>query len=174
MGENSQSVIEEINSNRVFLSYSHDTPKHKDAVRSLCNRLRQHGVESFLDQYFPFPTEGWPKWMENSITTSKYVLIVCSEAYYRRASGIEENGKGLGAIWESQIITQDLFEKGGKNNKFVPILLSEVDLGFRPKFILPYTYFDVSKNDGFVSLLRLLTNQPEHLPPSAWSASRSF
>lgn len=36
---------------RVFISYSHDSDTHRQQVLALSERLRAHGVETFLDQY---------------------------------------------------------------------------------------------------------------------------
>ncbi|HEX3527636.1 MAG TPA: hypothetical protein VH988_11240 [Thermoanaerobaculia bacterium] len=33
---------------QVFLSYSHDSPEHKDRVLALCNRLRRDGIDAWL------------------------------------------------------------------------------------------------------------------------------
>lgn len=31
------------------------------------NKLRSEGIDAILDQYEEAPSEGWPRWMENSI-----------------------------------------------------------------------------------------------------------
>jgi hypothetical protein len=49
---------------KVFISYSHDSPEHAQCVLDLSNRLREWGVDCIIDQYEPFPPEGWPHWME--------------------------------------------------------------------------------------------------------------
>lgn len=44
---------------------------------------------------------GW----KAKIRDSNFVLMVCTETYYRRAVGQEESGKGLGVRWEGRLIT---------------------------------------------------------------------
>ena len=64
---------------QVFISYSHETPEHKQAVLGLAGRLRQEGVDAWLDQYESAPPEGWPRWMEQQIEGAKFVLLVCTD-----------------------------------------------------------------------------------------------
>ncbi len=42
----------------VFISYTHDSPEHKDAILALSERLRQEGVDCVIDQYEQSPAEG--------------------------------------------------------------------------------------------------------------------
>jgi hypothetical protein len=43
---------------RVFISYTHDSPEHKDRILALSDRLRQEGVDCSIDQYEQSPEEG--------------------------------------------------------------------------------------------------------------------
>jgi hypothetical protein len=79
--------------------------------------------------------------------------------------GVEEPGYGRGATWESQVITQELYDNAGSNKKFIPIVCDEASREFVPNFLRPYTTFNISVEKDYVSLLRLLTDQPEHIPP---------
>jgi len=38
----------------------------------------------------------------------------------------EKQGVGLGGIWESGLIYQHLYNEGGVNNKFIPVLFEDV------------------------------------------------
>ena len=81
---------------KVFISYSHDTVEHQERVLGLADRLRADGIDAEVDQYNAAPPEGWPLWCERQIAAADVVLMVCTETYYRRVSGDEEQGKGLG------------------------------------------------------------------------------
>jgi hypothetical protein len=81
---------------KVFISYSHDSLEHSDRVRELSDRLRADGIDSILDQYELSPPEGWPLWTDKQIRDAEFVLMVCTETYYRRVMGEEESGIGLG------------------------------------------------------------------------------
>ena len=58
-------MIQEKNEEKVFISYSWDSPEHCDKVLTLANKLRQEGVDAEIDQYEECPEEGWPLWMQN-------------------------------------------------------------------------------------------------------------
>jgi hypothetical protein len=78
---------------KVLISYSHDSPEHKDRVLVLSNRLRGEGIDCTIDQYLLVPPEGWPRWMEKQIRESDFVLMVCTETI-------------TGASWASPIPTE--------------------------------------------------------------------
>ena len=92
----------------VFISYTHDSPEHKDAILALSERLRQEGVDCVIDQYEQAPAEGWPSWCERQVEQANFVLVACTETYRRRFEKEEVPGKGLGGTWEGHIITQEL------------------------------------------------------------------
>ena len=46
------------------------------------NKLRSEGIDAILDQYEEAPSEGWPRWMENSINRADYVIVIGSKGYY--------------------------------------------------------------------------------------------
>ena len=96
---------------RVFISYSHDSAEHAEAVLALAQRLRQDGVDAWIDQYENgTPEERWPRWMLNRLDWAETVLLVCTETYYRRFRGHDDPDKGKGADWEGQLITLDLYD----------------------------------------------------------------
>ena len=109
---------------RVFISYSHDSRQHEDAVLNLSDRLRTDGIDCSLDQYVSNPPEGWVTWMQNQTENSDYVLLICTEIYGARLEKNEEPGIGLGAIWEGQLIFNDLYRRQGLNSKYIPVLRS--------------------------------------------------
>jgi hypothetical protein len=111
-----------------FVSYSHDSQAHKDRVRELAAQLIANGVPTELDQYNPFPQEGWPSWMTRRIGEAQFVVAICTETYYNRAMGRAGAGIGRGAVWESQIITQALYDAEGQNDKFIPIVFDEASV----------------------------------------------
>jgi hypothetical protein len=74
---------------QAFVSYSHDSQLHQQAVLGLTDRLRNHGVDAWLDQYEIAPPEGWPRWMIQQIEQARFVLLVCTENYYKRVSGTD-------------------------------------------------------------------------------------
>jgi hypothetical protein len=146
---------------KVVISYTHDSPAHKHRVLALSERLRSEGVDCVIDQYEDSPPEGWPRWMDNQIDQADFVLVACTEIYLRRFQGKEEPGIGLGAQWEGFVITQELYDSAGRNQKFIPILFSAEDAEHRPKILRSATYYRVDQEDGYEDLYRRLTAQPK-------------
>jgi hypothetical protein len=150
---------------RVFISYSHDSEDHKNHVQELSERLLADGIDCHLDVYEPSPPEGWPRWMSTQIDQAEFVLVICTETYNRRADGKESPGVGHGANWEGLLITQQIFEDAGRNNKFIPVLLREYDALHVPKFLKPYSRYCVETPKGLEDLYRRLTAQPAIVKP---------
>ena len=148
-------------STRVFISYSHDSPRHKANVFELSKRLRTEGIDCQIDAYHEAPPEGWPRWMLNQVEDAQYVLVVCTENYERRFRGKEQRGKGKGVKWEGAVITQQLYDAEHHNIKFIPVLLNSSDEPHIPIVLRSTTFYDVSSEAGYLKLYRRLTGQPE-------------
>jgi hypothetical protein len=119
---------------RVFISYSHESNSHRDAVLALSEKLRADGVETVLDRYINgSPPEGWPRWMLNELDRATHVICVCTETYYRRFRGHEEPGVGRGVDWEGACITLDLYNARSRNTKFIPAIVDERGQSYIPE-----------------------------------------
>ena len=151
---------------RVFISYSHDSEEHRGRVLELADRLRADGMDAVIDQYVQFPPEGWPNWCEAEIRDADFVLMVCTETYLRRVNGEEEPGKGHGVRWEGQLSNQHLYDAGSLNRKFVPVLLANGSPQHIPTPVKGGTIYRIATEEGYESLLRLLTDQPLTPMPS--------
>lgn len=108
---------------RVFISYSHDSAKHAAAVLDLAQHLRDDGVDCWIDQFESSPAAGFPRWMREQVQRADFVLLVCTPTYRRRFDGAEEAGKGLGVTYEGLLITQEVYDAGSRNTRFIPVLL---------------------------------------------------
>lgn len=148
---------------RVFVSYAHDTVDHSKNVTALVEDLRHNGLDARFDRDVNgSPAEGWPAWMEEQVRTADHVLVVCSEIYLRRYEGREERGKGKGAILESQLLRQEMYDRAGRNTKFAAVLFAREDEQHIPQPLRPYTYYLYPPRR--TDLLRWLTSQPAYLP----------
>jgi len=145
---------------RVFISYSHDSLEHRDRVLQLADRLRADGIDAIIDQYIQTPPEGWPVWCGEQIDAADFVLMVCTETYFRRVTHKEEPGIGHGVLWEGRLINQHLYDAGSVTTKFIPVLLADVSDTYIPLPVKGGTSYLVETPEGYESLLRLLTNQP--------------
>ncbi len=159
---------------KVFISYSHDSPEHRQRVLALAGRLRDEGVDVELDQYETAPAEGWARWMERRIKVADFVLVVCTAVYRQRFAGEknageenagEENASGLGVKWEGAILTQTLYQQAAQNRRFVPVVFALGDAAHVPLPLAGATHYDLSRKAGYDRLYRRLTRQPEVVRP---------
>ncbi len=149
----------------VFISYSHDSPEHADRVLALADQLIQDGIDCILDQYETSPPEGWPKWMDRHIRNSDFVIMICTETYYRRVMGEEEPGKGLGVKWEGKLIYQHIYKADAENTRFIPVLFESGKVEHIPMPLQDATYYYVHTEQGYEDLYRRLTDQPRTVKP---------
>lgn len=149
----------------VFISYSHDSEEHVTRVRELSDRLRGEGVDCVLDQYEVCPPEGWQRWMDIKIRDSQFVLLICTDSYYKRVMGEEEKGRGLGVKWEGNLIYQHIYHSDTLNTKFIPVIFSEEHTNCIPTPLLGATRYSLASDDGYEDLYRRLTNQVLHSKP---------
>lgn len=144
----------------VFISYSHDSDEHREKVLGLAERLRQDGLDAQLDQYVNgTPEQGWPRWMLDQFDEASYVLVVCTETYYRRFRGHEVPGRGKGATWEGALITQEIYDAGRRTVKFVPVLLSAGNEQFIPEPLGGHTYYELTSEEQYQALYAFLLGQ---------------
>ncbi|MEO1370473.1 MAG: SEFIR domain-containing protein, partial [Acidobacteriota bacterium] len=144
----------------VFVSYSHDSPEHRTTVLGLAQRLRQDGVDVVIDEYVVgTPSQGWPRWMLDELDRADFVLVVCTETYYRRFRGHEEPGRGRGVDWEGAIITNELYRERTRGTKFVPVLLGDADDGCIPEPLRSFSFYRLTSEESYWKLYRTLRGQ---------------
>jgi len=150
---------------KVLISYSHDSSEHAERALELANRLREDGVDCMIDQYVVVPEEGWPLWMEGQIRDSNFVLMICTETYYKRVVGQEQPGKGLGVRWEGNLIYSEIYRAGPRNTKFIPVFFENADPSHIPGPPRDTKYYSVGTEEGYEELYRRLTDQPRVIKP---------
>lgn len=101
---------------KAFISYSWEDEEHKNWVRSFADRLLENGIEATLDQYDLDPGDRLPHFMEQAVTNSDYVLIICTPTY-KEKSDARKGGVG----YEEHVITAELLSKGNER-KFIPVI----------------------------------------------------
>jgi SEFIR domain len=149
---------------RVFVSYTHDSEKHIQNVIELTQMLRHDGIDANVDAFLSgSPIEGWPLWMERQMAEARFVLLICSPNYLRRFEGKEEQGIGLGGVWESHLTRNDLYSQQGLNFKYIPILFAGATISDVPG-ILRHQYTTYNHPNDYQKLLRVLTGQVENVP----------
>ena len=151
----------------VFISYSHDSQEHKFWVLELATRLRSCGVDAILDQWDLGPGGDLPHFMEQSLSKSSRILMICTERYVQKANS------GVGGVgYEKMIVTADLMQKID-SKKIIPIIRQQ-GMYTLPTFLSSKLYIDLSSPEqfetGFDQLLRDLLDAPLFVKPPLGAA----
>jgi len=158
-------AMDEKKTPKVFVSYSHDTPEHKQWVREFASSLREHGVEVLLDYWDLRPGDDVPKYMERSLRDSDRVLMICTPTYVVKAN----DGSG-GVGYEAMIVTGKLVQNLG-SSKFIPVLRQAAGQNGVPTSLSTRFYIDLSahnadnRDEQFELLLRELHQAPANPKP---------
>ncbi len=118
------------------ISYSWDSEAHKGWVRRLAAQLRRDGIDVKLDQWHVMPGDQLPRFMEQAINGSDFVLIVCTPRYKER-SDCREGGVG----YEGDIITGAILTTKNQR-KFIPLLRTGTWLSAAPAWLAGKLYLD--------------------------------
>jgi hypothetical protein len=102
------------------------------------------------------PEQGWPRWMMDHLDQAAFVLVICTETYYRRFRGHEEPGRGKGADWEGALITQEIYDAKSRTVKFVPVMLAPRQEGFIPEPLRGHTHYELTSEDRYQALYSFL------------------
>ena len=128
---------------KVFISYSHDSPEHKQWVSELAVKLRHNGIDMTLDQWDIRPGDDITRFMERGIVDADRILVVCTDNYVSKAN----TGEG-GVGYERMIITKEIVENQG-NNKFIPIIRQTEWEDKTPEFLKNRVYIDFTDDSQF-------------------------
>ncbi len=128
---------------KVFVSYSHDSDKHKEWVLRLSTKLRQNGVDVTLDRWDLGAGDDITLFMEKGVRDSDRVLVICTDAYVQKADA----GEG-GVGYERMIITAQLVQDIG-TAKFLPIIRQSSDTRKTPTFLETRMYIDCTNENEF-------------------------
>ncbi len=147
-----------------FISYSWDSGAHKQWVLDLATKLQAYGgVQLVLDRWHLAPGDDKTVFMEKSVVTSKFVILVCTPAYAARAND-REGGVG----YEATIITAELAENINQR-KFIPVLRGGDWKESLPIWIKNKAGVDLRNDpyseEEYQNLLRALHDAPLKPPP---------
>ena len=141
---------------KIFISYTQDGEEHSNKILDLANKLRSEGIDVTLDQYEQSPPEGWPQWMDRGIKNADFVLMVCTENYYKRVMGEEKTGVGQGLKWEGRLIYQHLYNSDSQSQKFIPIVFRDEEISYIPIPIQGGTHYNTTNPNQYDKLYWLL------------------
>ena len=135
---------------KAFISYAWDNEEHKKWVLKLASNLRQHGVDAILDQWDARLGNDLPFFMEQGLTTSHFVICICSDKYVEKANG----GIG-GAGYEKRILASELM-RGNDRQFILPIIKGNSNSCKLPTFLSGIRYVDFDSGDYFDCYQELL------------------
>ena len=144
---------------KVFISYSHDSPEHKQWVSELAVKLRHNGIDMTLDQWDIRPGDDITRFMERGIVDADRILVVCTDNYVSKAN----TGEG-GVGYERMIITKEIVENQG-NNKFIPIIRQTEWEDKTPEFLKNRVYIDFTDDSQFDAKFEELLHERLLVPP---------
>jgi hypothetical protein len=147
---------------KAFISYSHDSASHKQWVLEFATTLRNRGVDAILDQWDLKPGDDLPHFMEQSLETADFAIMVCTKKYVAKANA----GEG-GVGYEKMIMTSSSLTKIS-DSKVIPIIRENGEPKV-PTFLKTKLYIDFAKDDdveyALDELLRRLLNAPLYKKP---------
>jgi len=97
--------------------------------------------------------------MDREIREAAFVVMVCTEPYFKRVSGTEDPGVGHGVRWEGNLIYQHIYGAGTLNERFVPVVFDNSDTQFIPTPMRGATVYNLGHGDGYERLYARLTRQ---------------
>lgn len=150
---------------RIFISYSRNSEEQDKRILSISDRLNLLGLDCYLDQYEHQMVMGWPRWMNDQIHMSNYILVFCTKSYHSKVTNLQTTKNGKGVKFESLLTLQDLYESNSVNEKYIPVLFDSKDSKYIPKPLRPFHYYVLDSEEGFEKLYRRLTNQPKIVKP---------
>jgi hypothetical protein len=148
---------------KAFISYAWESDEHRAWVKLLAAKLRTDGIETVLDQWELAPGDQLPYFMERSVRTSDFVLIVCTPAYQEKSDG-RQGGVGYeGDIMAAEVAT------GADRRKFIPLLRSDAWTSAAPSWLRGSYYLDVRgepySDANYIELVDTLLGRREKAPP---------
>jgi hypothetical protein len=155
----------------VFISYTHDSDEHRDAVLRLAELLADYGIDSVNDFWAEPGRRYWGEWAEKCIDESDYTLVIASEGYRRVGNGQVTDDENRGGTWEVVHLRERLQQaRSVWTERILPVVLPGHTIGEIPTFLQPYgcTRYSVPSLDphGIQALYRDLSHQPEYTRPA--------
>jgi len=148
---------------RVFISYSHDSPYHKERVLKLTQKLRSDDINAWIDRFECSPKEGWPRWIYNQLMDSNCVICVCTSTYKERFLGsILTSGRG--ATYEGYLAIQILYDEHMQNKKFIPVFFDKEDEQHIPIQLKSTSSYKLYED--YTNLIKHIKDEPDAFPIS--------
>lgn len=143
---------------KAFVSYSRDSPAHKEWVLKLASDLRAMGIDITLDQWDLVPGQDVSLFMQRAISEADRVIMVCSATYVTKAEG------GLGGVGFERLVVTGEVVQSIDTTKFIPILRGSDPKNKLPRFLGPRLYIDFENDENYEENLISLARQIHGAP----------
>jgi hypothetical protein len=148
---------------RVFISYSHNGPEHRQWVISLGDFLRKNGVNARLDAWHLRNGMDLPQFMTNELSQADRVIIISDNKYAQKS-----NGRVGGVGWETMIVQGDMAQLPPDSTKYMVVVRSQtfeagMPIYLRTKFALHWP-LEADEKSNQQNILREIFNAI-HEPP---------
>ncbi|GAB3890288.1 hypothetical protein GCM10029964_061560 [Kibdelosporangium lantanae] len=122
---------------RVFVTYSHDSPEHKELVLRFCTFLRaEAGLDVHLDRWYEDVRRDWSLWAIEQLAVADFVVVIASPGYRRRVDGWAAPDEGRGAQFEGAIIRDNLTrDLPSETRRVLPVVLPGRSVNEIPAFL---------------------------------------
>lgn len=140
---------------KIFISYAWDKENDEKVIK-LAEMLEEYKeLNVKFDKWDINKGQELPLFMEEGVQQSDFVLVVCSKRYKENAD------KRIGGSgYEARLMANEIFKNADKD-RFLPILLSEIDKDYVPNFLVgkiwTSLYYDEHSKDYNIEINDLLT-----------------
>lgn len=137
----------------VFISYSWDSPEHRQWVTQFGGYLRSKGIDARLDVWHLRLGEDVGVFMESTLREADRVLVICTEHYAEKAM----SRKG-GVGYEHMMVTAALMQDLG-TTKFIPITRQTKEKPSLPTELCTRRYIDLQDGPHYTKNLEELVRE---------------
>ncbi|WP_370963088.1 SEFIR domain-containing protein [Amycolatopsis sp. cg9] len=122
---------------RVFVTYAHDNPEHKELVHEFASFLRIGiGLDVHLDLWYDNVRRDWSLWATENLAKADFILVIASPAYKSRADGTAMPHEGRGSQFEAAIIRDNLTrDLRRETERVLPVVLPGRSVEEIPDFL---------------------------------------
>lgn len=154
-----------IQTKKVFISYSHDNDEHKDWVRKLAEDLTRNAIETILDIWHLRIADDLGYFMEKSIRETDYTLLICTPTFADKV-----NNRTGGVTYEANLIIGSILNRTSDQTKYIPVLKEGLPNESIPMYMHSRLFVDFSEESqydkSFETLLRRIYDAPLYSPPA--------
>ncbi|MFJ7212843.1 SEFIR domain-containing protein [Amycolatopsis sp. NPDC098790] len=157
---------------RVFVTYSHDSPEHKELVLRFCTFLRaEAGLDVHVDRWYEDVRRDWSLWAIEQLAVADFVLVIASPGYRRRVDGWAAPDEGRGAQFEGAIIRDNLTrDLPSETRRVLPVVLPGRSISEIPAFLHGHStshyVIPAFTLDGAAELLAVIAGVARHPWPA--------